>query len=91
LSQLLFVALSSLVLWLVFVFFQTVRHRDYFLPTNDRSNEEVHAPPPSTRLAGLSLALLIVSLVAIVGLATLSPLESRCNDSPRRAPVLLRR
>lgn len=29
-SQLVFVALSSLVLWLVFVFIQTVRHRDYF-------------------------------------------------------------
>ena len=78
LPQLLFVAFSSLVLWLVFVFFQTVRHRDYFLPTSDRSNEEVHAPPPSTRLAVLSLALLIVSLVAVVGLAkVLSPgLES---------------
>jgi Ca2+:H+ antiporter len=31
-SQLLFVALSSLALWLVFVFIQTIRHRDYFLP-----------------------------------------------------------
>ena len=45
-SQLLFVAISSLVLWLVFVFFQTVRHRDYFLPAQRRANEEVHAPPP---------------------------------------------
>jgi Ca2+:H+ antiporter len=29
-SQLIFVAAGSLVLWLVFVFIQTVRHRDYF-------------------------------------------------------------
>ena len=73
-SQLLFVAISSLVLWLVFVFFQTVRHRDYFLPAVDRDNEESHAPPPSPREAIISLLLLLVSLVAVVGLAkVLSP------------------
>ena len=45
----------------------------------DRSNEEVHAPPPEHAIArSLSLALLMVSLVAVVGLAkVLSPgLES---------------
>lgn len=30
--QLIFVAVSSLALWLVFVFIQTIRHRDYFCP-----------------------------------------------------------
>ena len=73
-AQLLFVALSSLVLWLVFVFFQTVRHRDYFLPASDRDNEEVHASPPSASAAVVSLLLLVISLVAVVGLAkVLSP------------------
>jgi Ca2+:H+ antiporter len=72
--QLEFVAVASLVLWGAFVFFQTVRHRDFFLPPVDRSNEETHAPPPSVAKAWGSLALLIVALVAVVGLAkALSP------------------
>jgi len=73
-SQLSFAAIASLILWAVFVFVQTVRHRDYFLPTGDSSDEQVHAQPPSSRLAWASFALLLVSLVAVVGLAkVLSP------------------
>jgi Ca2+:H+ antiporter len=73
-TQLTFVAVSSLALWCAFVFFQTVRHRDYFLPSGDRSNEAVHAAPPSARAAWTSLGLLLVSLVVVVGLAkVLSP------------------
>jgi len=73
-SQLLFVAACSLVLWGVFTFFQTVRHRDYFLPQHDRDNEETHASPPSGLQAGLSGLALLVCLVAVVGLAKqLSP------------------
>jgi len=48
-SQLAFAAVASLTLWGVFVFVQTVRHRDYFLPPADRANEDVHAQPPSNR------------------------------------------
>lgn len=74
-TQLVFVGVSSLLLWCVFVFFQTVRHRDYFLPRIDPANEASHAPPPSGRQALASVALLLVSLVAVVGLAKmLSPL-----------------
>jgi Ca2+:H+ antiporter len=74
-TQLVFVGVSSLLLWCVFVFFQTVRHRDYFLPRVDPANEASHAPPPSGRRALASVALLLVSLVAVVGLAKmLSPL-----------------
>ena len=51
-----------------FVFVQTVRHRDYFLPV-ERGDEAAHASPPSNRTAGLSAALLLVSLVAVVGLS----------------------
>ena len=65
--QLVFAGIVSLVLYVSFVFVQTVRHRDYFLPLAD--GEEVHAPPPSDRAALISLGLLLVSLVAIVGLA----------------------
>lgn len=70
-TQLVFVALSSLLVWCAFVFFQTVRHRDYFLPATDPSNEEMHAAPPSTRESWLSFVLLMVALVAVVGLAKL--------------------
>ena len=73
-SQLAFVGVSSLTLWCVFVFFQTVRHRDYFLPTQSAPDEDVHAEPPTTRQALASFALLLVALVAVVGLAkVLSP------------------
>jgi Ca2+:H+ antiporter len=72
-AQLAFAGVVSLVLYGVFVFVQTVRHRDYFLPEGSESEEE-HAPPPATIVALASLALLFVSLVAVVGLAkVLSP------------------
>ena len=67
-AQLIFAGLVSLVLYGSFVFVQTVRHRDYFLPIQT-DNEEIHAPPPATMTAVLSGGLLLVSLVAIVGLA----------------------
>lgn len=73
-SQLVFVGLSSVALWLVFVFVQTVRHRDYFLPPSQASDEAVHAHPPGSAQAWASFALLLVSLVSVVGLAKqLSP------------------
>ncbi|HEV3422597.1 MAG TPA: ionic transporter y4hA [Paraburkholderia sp.] len=68
-SQLAFAGISSLVLYGVFVFVQTMRHRDYFLaPTPD---ESVHAEPPSAGQALLSAGLLLVCLVAVVLLAKL--------------------
>jgi Ca2+:H+ antiporter len=72
-AQLAFAAIASLTLWGVFVFVQTVRHRDYFLP-KDGANEELHAPPPSAAAAWASFGLLVVSLLSVVGLAkALSP------------------
>ncbi len=50
-SQLAFVAVVSLALWLVFVFMQTVRHRDYFLPAQGAADEDLHAEPPSNARA----------------------------------------
>jgi Ca2+:H+ antiporter len=73
-SQLAFAAVASLVLWSVYVFVQTVRHRDYFLPADHASDEELHAAPPSNAVAWASFGLLLVALVAVVGLAkVLSP------------------
>ena len=70
-SQLLFVALSSGCLWLIFVFIQTVRHRDYFLPTLQTEDEAVHAPAPGAGQAWLSLFMLVLALVSVVGFAKL--------------------
>lgn len=73
-SQLAFVAVASISLWAVFVFVQTVRHRDYFLPPANAADEDTHAIPPSVSQAWASFGLLVVSLVAVVGLAKqLSP------------------
>lgn len=76
-AQLGFAAVVSLTLYCVYVFVQTVRHRDYFLPVEPADGQECpeeHLPPPSNRTTVLSLVLLIMSLVAVVGLAkTVSP------------------
>jgi Ca2+:H+ antiporter len=75
LSQLIFVGGTSLALWALFVFVQTVRHRDYFLPRGDAADDEaVHAAPPSRARSWTSFGLLLVALAAVVGLAKqLSP------------------
>jgi Ca2+:H+ antiporter len=72
-GQLVFAGAVSLVLYAVFVFVQTGRHRDFFLAAGIES-EDAHTVPPAPFVAWLSLALLLVSLVAVVGLAkVLSP------------------
>ena len=89
-SQLAFAAVASLALWAVFVFVQTVRHRDYFLPPADVDDEAVHAPPPSVGLAWASFGLLIVSLLAVIGLAkTLSPTIERVVASAGLPPTVI--
>jgi Ca2+:H+ antiporter len=70
--QLVFVSVLSIVLYCVFLFVQTVRHRDYFLSAAD----EEHAPEnvPSDKVTIFSLGFLCLALVAVVLLAkVLSP------------------
>ncbi len=70
--QLSFAAVSSLILYALFVATQTVRHRDYFLPIAKQGEspaQEEHAPAPSTRTALISLTLLGLALIGVVGLA----------------------
>lgn len=70
-AQLAFAAVASLALYGMFVSTQTVRHRDFFLPVTSEGAllEEEHAEPPTSREAMTSLGLLLLSLVAVVGLA----------------------
>jgi Ca2+:H+ antiporter len=74
-STLVFVSVVSALLWAVFVFAQTVRHRDYFLPLVHADDPDAHAEPPTKRAAWTSFWLLLVSLVSVVGLAkVISPI-----------------
>lgn len=76
-TQLAFVAVAALLLYGAFVWTQTGRHRDFFLPVTTSGaavDSESHAVPPSNRSTILSSVMLLVSLIAVVGLAkTVSP------------------
>ena len=70
--QLIFVAVISVVLYALFLFAQTVRHRADFLDTGDDGPHD--APRPSGRATAASGAVLLVALVAVVLIAEdLSP------------------
>ncbi len=71
-AQLAFAAVASLAIYALFVVTQTTRHRDFFLPVTAGGqiiDEDSHADPPTNRAAVTSVVLLLVSLVAVVGLA----------------------
>ncbi len=84
-SQLGFAAVVSLALYALFVFTQTVQHRDFFLPPQDEEGAserpDAHDDVPSNRATWVSLALLLAALVAVVGLAKVEskPLEKAVN------------
>ena len=70
--QLAFAAIASLVIFTVFVVTQTGRHRDFFLPVEDDSQDgSRHADPPSGRTTVVSLVLLLLSLGVVIGLTKL--------------------
>jgi Ca2+:H+ antiporter len=85
-SQLAFVAVVSIILYLTFVFVQTVRHRDYFLSADDTHE---HAPPPQARTAIAAAALLVAALVGVVmiGKALAPSIESAVKAAG--APITL--
>lgn len=69
-SQLAFAGVMSLILYGVFVFVQTVRHRDYFIWERNEGQDD-HAERPTGRFTLLSTALLIAALTAVVLIAKL--------------------
>ncbi len=81
--QLVAIGIMSLVLWAVFVFVQTIRHRDYFLDAAREPAEDEPDPghdKPSDRVAITSLALLLVALTAVVLLeGAVLPARPRCR------------
>jgi Ca2+:H+ antiporter len=87
--QLAFAAAASLVLWGVFVFVQTVRHRNYFLAPAI-ADEFAHAAPPGRAAAWASLALMVVALAAVIGLAkVLSPAMERGIAAAGAPPAVI--
>jgi Ca2+:H+ antiporter len=89
-SQLAFVAASSAALWAIFIFVQTVRHRDYFIPVIGAADPDAHAEPPTTREAWVSAGLLLLSLVVVVGLAKmLSPAIEGAVDAANAPRVVV--
>ncbi len=77
-SQLVLVAASSATLWTIFIFFQTMRHRDFFIPRANVAKPEVYVEPPTDGQAWASFVFLLISLGAIVGLTkVLSPTIER--------------
>jgi Ca2+:H+ antiporter len=67
-SQLIFAGAVSVTLYAVYVFVQTIRHREYFLPVAV-DGEDVHVNQPTGLATLLALGMLFVALVAVVGLA----------------------
>src|SRR5690606_27894465 len=60
-AHLVFIALVSSTLYATFIFVQTIRHRDYFLPEGSGDlKAEAHAIPPTTRQAAYSFGLLLL-------------------------------
>lgn len=91
-TQLMFIGSLSLILYGVFVFVQSVRHRDYFLPKPESGigSCEDKPAPPSGKATAISALLMLASLAAVVLLAeTLSgPLE-RAIDAAGLPPSVL--
>jgi Ca2+:H+ antiporter len=66
-AQLGFVSVATIILYAVFLYTQTIRHRDYFV--REAVGGSDHAEPASGRAMLLSVVLLLVSLLAVVLLA----------------------
>lgn len=70
-SQFVFTAVASLIIYVSFIGTQTKRHRDFFLPIDEQGNvlrvRSGHVP--SVSVAITSLVILLVSIIAVVGIA----------------------
>ncbi|MBL8590542.1 MAG: ionic transporter y4hA [Methylobacteriaceae bacterium] len=65
--QLVFFSAATLVLYLVFLYIQTVRHRDYFMTFDEP--HDAGGVAVDTRAAWFSAGLLLVALIAVVAMS----------------------
>lgn len=70
-SQLTFAVIACFALYIAFFFFQTVSHRDYYLPKKEEGkiNSNTHADKPGNLKTSISAVLLLLSLIVVVRLA----------------------
>jgi len=68
-SQLILIAVVTLVIYGTFVFTQTIGHRQYFLSDDEAGKSTQHAAQPSNAVTALSSLLLLMCLAAVVLLA----------------------
>ena len=88
-TQLVFVSSLAMLLYFVFVFVQSVSHREYFVP-EDVSDIGEDLSPPSAGATAASAVMLLVSLLAVVLLAeTLSESLERAIHAARLPPSFL--
>ena len=87
-TQLIFVAVVSLIIYAAFVVAQTIRHQDYFLHENGTESASHAAVTRST--AWISFAFLMLGLVAVVLLAkSLSPTIKQAVAAAGAPPALV--
>ena len=87
-AQLGFVSVVTILLYGVFLYTQTIRHRDYFI--GDATGEAADGSLLSNRMLALSIALLLVSLLAVVLLAKKFSARGRYRDCQHRRAAGLR-
>jgi Ca2+:H+ antiporter len=68
-SQLILIAVVTLVIYGTFIFTQTIGHRQYFLSDDEAGKSTQHAAQPSNTVTALSSVLLLMCLAAVVLLA----------------------
>jgi len=68
-SQLILIAVVTLVIYGTFIFTQTIGHRQYFLTDDEAGKSTQHAAQPSNAVTAVSSLLLLVCLAAVVLLA----------------------
>jgi Ca2+:H+ antiporter len=68
-SQLILIAVVTLVIYGTFIFTQTIGHRQYFLSDDEAGKSTQHAAQPSNAVTALSSVLLLMCLAAVVLLA----------------------
>src|SRR5258708_33239122 len=68
-SQLILIAVVTLVIYGTFIFTQTIGHRQYFLQDDEAQSSTQHTAQPSNAVTAWSSILLLMCLVAVVLLA----------------------
>jgi len=82
-SQLAFISITTIAVYMVFLYTQTIRHRDYFLPSAGAVSAHEVIPPATVALSGLLLVLSVLTVVLIAKtFATVIDVGLRVSGAP---------